>query len=129
MTILRCVDVEQAEAAFASVCSSQAEALFLFFGSEDPVSGESWCPDCVVADPVLRAACARLRPELTLFECPVGVRSEWKGQASHPYRRHGAFRLERIPTLLHLRGDCELGRLVEADCAGTGRVAAFLGAG
>ncbi len=108
------------------LAASRGAALLLFFGSEDPGTGASWCPDCVTADPVLRAACRRERPELTLYECPVGQRSDWKGRADHPYRLHGQVHLNRIPTLLLIEGGCERGRLVEADCARPESVAAFL---
>ena len=102
------------------------EALLLFFGSEDPETGESWCADCVTADPILRAACVRLRPDLALHECPVGPRSAWKNVADHPYRLHPALRLARIPTLIRFTGGCEIGRLVEADCGNPAAVEAFL---
>jgi len=102
------------------------EVLLLFFGSEDPDSGESWCPDCVTADPVLRAAIKRLRPDAPCLECPVGVRSAWKQVADHSYRLHPRLRVQRIPTLIHFINGCEVGRLVEGDCADPDAVAAFL---
>jgi hypothetical protein len=126
MPIQRCSTPEETATAVANLRSSRTTGLFLFFGSEDPVSGESWCPDCVTADPVLRAAVTRLRPELTLYECPVGVRSQWKNRPEHPYRQDPTARLARIPTLLMVVDGCERGRLVEADCAKPELVAAFL---
>lgn len=126
MPVTRCVDPEAAETALAAIRDAEMEAVFLFFGSEEPASGASWCPDCVTADPVLRAACATRRPDLTLHECPVGRRADWKDRPQHPYRLHPLWRLERIPTLVHVCGCVELGRLVEADCADPAVVAAFL---
>jgi Eukaryotic protein of unknown function (DUF953) len=110
----------------ASVSAGRGAALFLFFASEDPVTGASWCPDCVIADPVLRRACTTLRPDLTLYECPVGQRSEWRNQPQHPYRLHPTTRLTRIPTLLFIEQGLERGRLVEGDCAQPAVVEAFL---
>ena len=110
----------------AEVKRPAGEALLLFFGSEDPQTGESWCPDCVTADPVLRAAIVRDRPDLTLYECPVGVRSAWKNVPGHPYRVHPELRVARIPTLIRWRDGCEVGRLIEADCADPAVVAAFV---
>jgi thiol-disulfide isomerase/thioredoxin len=109
------------------VKAAKGSALFVFFGSEDPATGASWCPDCVTADPVLRRACSELRPDLTLHECPVGERSAWKNQPAHPYRLDPDIRLARIPTLIRFDDGCERGRLVEGDCAQVGLVAAFLG--
>jgi len=116
-----------AEAALDRTVSGQADALFLFFGSEDPVTGTSWCPDCVTADPVLRATIATTVPKLTIYECPVGARSAWKGQMDHPYRIHPTFHLERIPTLIRFRAGLDIGRLVESSCADRTAVQAFLG--
>jgi hypothetical protein len=127
MPILRCPTPADTAAALARVRGQRGAALFLFFGSADPETGQSWCADCVTADPVLRSACARLRPELALHECPVGPRSAWKNQPGHPYRQDGELHLERIPTLVRYVDGLERGRLVEADCAVPERVAAFLG--
>ncbi|HAT11024.1 MAG TPA: hypothetical protein DCS97_10620, partial [Planctomycetes bacterium] len=88
MPFVRCPTIADADAAHQRVVATQADALFLFFGSEDPVSGASWCPDCVTADPVLRATIAAQAPGLTVYECPVGARSAWKGVMDHPYRVH-----------------------------------------
>ena len=81
----------------------------------------------VIADPIIRALCVKLRPDLTLYECPVGERSEWKDQPEHPYRVHPQWRLERIPTLVLIEDGCERGRLGEADCQDPATVEAFLG--
>lgn len=126
MPISRLATIAEVEAHLASVHAGQGSALYLFFGSEDPTTGASWCPDCVIADPILRRACTTLRPDLTLYECPVGLRSEWKNQPQHPYRLHPTARLARIPTLLFLEHGMERGRLVEGDCAQAAVVEAFL---
>lgn len=126
MPIVRCASPAELDPIIDRLRGEAGAGLLLFFGSEDPATGESWCPDCVTADPVLRAACARLRPELTLYECPVGPRSAWKNVPDHPYRLHPALRLARIPTLIRFAGGCEIGRLVEADCGKPAAVEAFL---
>ena len=126
MPISRLATVAEVDAHLAQLIAARGSALYLFFGSEDPTTGASWCPDCVIADPVLRRACATLRPDLTLYECPIGLRSAWKNQPQHPYRLHPATRLTRIPTLVFLEHGLERGRLVEADCAHAAVVEAFL---
>jgi hypothetical protein len=127
MAIVRCAEPPAAAAAITAITARQGSALFVFFGSEDPATGQSWCPDCVTADPILRRSCAELRPDLVLHECPVGLRSEWKNRPEHPYRTHPGFRIERIPTLLLVEDGCERARLVEGECAKPGLVRAFLG--
>jgi hypothetical protein len=126
MAIARCGSPQELLPMLMHTRTGGGSALFLFFGSEDPATGASWCPDCVTADPVLRAACLRERPDLTLYECPVGQRSEWKNRPEHPYRGHPDLRIARIPTLVLFEDGCERGRLVEADCAKPDAVAAFL---
>ncbi|MBA3684486.1 MAG: DUF953 domain-containing protein [Planctomycetes bacterium] len=126
MPIARCATPAEAETALAAIVGTGGSALFLFFGSEDPQTGSSWCPDCVTADPVLRRACTTLRPDLVLHECPVGERSAWKNVPAHPYRIHPVWRVQRIPTLVLIEGGCERGRLIEADCGRPDSVAAFL---
>lgn len=126
MPIVRCPSPAEAAAVADTLVATQGDALFLFFGAEDPQTGESWCPDCVTADPVLRRTIATTRRDLTVYECPVGQRADWKNQPQHPYRLHPLFRVARIPTLLFISKGVERGRLVEADCAQTRIVEAFL---
>ncbi len=126
MPIRRLALPADASATLDRVVAAEESALFLFFGAEDPQTGQSWCPDCVTADPILRRAITSLRPDLTLYECPVGARSEWKNQPEHPYRLQPIFRIARIPTLIFLERGLERGRLVETDCAVPTAVAAFI---
>lgn len=127
MPFVRCMTPADAQTALDRVVQTRSDALFLFFGSEDPATGASWCPDCVTADPVLRATIAAAAPALPVHECPVGARSAWKGVMDHPYRVHPAFRLQRIPTLIRFRAGLDVGRLVEGPCADPAAVRAFLG--
>jgi hypothetical protein len=127
MPFVRCPTSADAQTALDRVVQAQGDALFLFFGSEDPVTGASWCPDCVTADPVLRATIKATAPGLSVHECPVGLRSAWKGNMAHPYRVHPAFHLARIPTLIRFQRGIDIGRLVEASCADPAAVRAFLG--
>ncbi len=127
MPFVRCQTTIDTQAALDRVVQAQGDALFLFFGSEDPGTGESWCKDCAMADPVLRATIAKAAPGLTVYECPVGARVDWKGQMEHPYRVHPTFHVQRIPTLIRLRGGIDIGRLVEGPCADAAAVTAFVG--
>ena len=128
MPFVRCAVPEDAARAWDACVAGRRTAAFLVFGGTQPDTGVSWCPDCTVADPVLRGTIARLRPDLTVHECPVAARSDWKGNAAHPYRLHAGLRISRIPTLILLVDGIERGRLVESDCADAAGVAAFLAA-
>jgi Eukaryotic protein of unknown function (DUF953) len=126
MPIVRLATPAEVQNRLLASTATGETALYVFFGSEDPVTGESWCPDCVTADPILRRACTTLRPDLVLYECPVGARSSWKNQPDHPFRVHPTLRVARIPTLLFIENGLERGRLVEADCAQPAVVEAFI---
>lgn len=127
MPFVRCQTPADAQTALDRVVAEQGDAVFLFFGSADPTTGASWCPDCVTADPVLRATLAALAPGLIVYECPVGLRSDWKGRMDHPYRVHPTFHLARIPTVIRFQRGIDIGRLVEASCADRAALAAFVG--
>eukprot|EP00727_Mastigamoeba_balamuthi_P007924 m51a1_g3752 hypothetical protein (134) ;mRNA; r:76882-77283 len=131
MPIVRVSTHAEAEAIIAEHVSKRQSALFLFFGTEDPQTGDSWCPDCVIAHPGVRAAARKLRPELVLYELPVGARSDWRGESgkSNPYRVDERFRIECVPTLCR----CEAGavpagapRLVEEQLVDEKALEAFL---
>lgn len=126
MPFLRCPTPADADRVYQELVVAKGTALFSFFGSEDPQTGQSWCPDCVTADPVLRATLRRERPELTVHECPVGLRSDWKNHPEHPYRIHPVFQIPRIPTIVLIVDGILRGRLVEGDCARADLVAAFV---
>lgn len=53
-----------------SIDSQQEKVFLLFFGSEDPATQQSWCPDCVIADPRIRKQLLTV-PDSVLLECPV----------------------------------------------------------
>jgi hypothetical protein len=128
MAIVRLATPAEVRATLDRLQRTSGDALLLFFGSEDPGTGASWCPDCVIADPILRRACATLQGDLTLYECPVGERQAWKQRPEHPYRTDPDLHVERIPTLIRVRQGILVGRLVEADCQQRDLVAAFLSA-
>lgn len=72
------------------------KVFVLFFGSEEAATGQSWCPDCVIADPLIRRAILQV-PDAVLIEAPVGLRDAWKGNPSHPYRVK--YNVPALPTL------------------------------
>merc|ERR1711916_236725 len=85
----------------------------VFIGSEDPGTGESWCSDCVISDPIIRG---NVPQGATLVECPVGDRAVYKNNPDHPYRTHPEIALTAIPTLIAWGQDGPGARLVEGEC-------------
>ncbi|KAH6578554.1 hypothetical protein BASA60_003599 [Batrachochytrium salamandrivorans] len=81
----------------STIATSQGPVFVLFFGTEVSTTGESWCPDCVIADPLIRRTIARI-PDAVLVEAPAGGRgAEYKGSL---YRSHPDIKLVAVPTLI-----------------------------
>ena len=115
-SITRHNDYNEGYSALKQLIESRATFLGLFFGTETP-SGESWCPDCVLACPPARGACRRLLPEVPLHEFAVGDRNEWKRPSKpHPFREDKTIGIERIPTLIRWVDGKMVGKLVEGEC-------------
>ncbi|CAG8565077.1 10269_t:CDS:2 [Acaulospora morrowiae] len=91
----------------------------LLFGTEDPSTGSSWCPDCVIADPLIRRHFSNeAHPESVLVEVPVGTRSQYKGRPDNPYRTHPRIQLKAIPTLIKWSANGSDDKsLVEDECS------------
>lgn len=76
----------------------------LFTGSKSLTTGESWCPDCVVAEPIIDemtkdSAIAGLDVHfVTVF---VGNREVWR-DPSVGFRTDSGLKLTCIPTLLEI---------------------------
>ncbi|XP_057294799.1 thioredoxin domain-containing protein 17-like [Hydractinia symbiolongicarpus] len=76
-----------------------SKIFVLFTGSKDSNSGESWCPDCVKADPVIKNNISKIPSDAVFITCSVGDRSTWKDPAS-PFRTHPKLLLKGVPTLM-----------------------------
>ncbi|KAF7724100.1 Thioredoxin domain-containing protein 17 [Apophysomyces ossiformis] len=99
------------------------KVFVLFFGTEMPETSESWCPDCVIADPVVRKAVSSVSNSV-LIEAAVGLRNDWKGNTTHPYRVR--FNVPAIPTLYKWTANGPGERLVEEECADSAKLEAFV---
>ncbi|PIA12784.1 hypothetical protein COEREDRAFT_67918 [Coemansia reversa NRRL 1564] len=115
---MKCVRVTDPKKFDEVVCTAlrDSSAVFvLFFGREDPSSGVSWCPDCVIADPIVRSALANIKNAI-LLEVPVDRASNLTSP-TNIFRHRKDIMLGRIPTLMRwtLNGPMKL-RLVEDEC-------------
>ncbi|KNE71625.1 hypothetical protein AMAG_16183 [Allomyces macrogynus ATCC 38327] len=129
MKAKRINDAAEFETTIAEIVAAAPGPVYVvFFGTELPETGESFCPDCVVADPTIRRALLAHAnsANLTLVEVPIGDRASWRS-ADNFYRAHEQIQLERIPTLIRWTADGAAERLVEDDCADADKLAAFLG--
>ncbi|TRY62654.1 hypothetical protein TCAL_00868 [Tigriopus californicus] len=98
--------VEGFEAFEAKLADIQREfagktVLVLFSGSKDPKTHQSWCPDCVTAEPVVQACLDKApEPEQVVFlYVGVGSREFWKDPQCI-FRTHQSTQLKAVPTLI-----------------------------
>ncbi|KAI8928949.1 hypothetical protein BC831DRAFT_446526 [Entophlyctis helioformis] len=116
MKIIRVNDAAKFDAVLAETLAAAPGRVFgLFFGTEEPSTGNSWCPDCVIADPLVRKAIGTVANS-TLIEAPAGLRSEYR--ANNPYRNHPEVKLVAVPTLVEFTPAGKRKQaLIEAECA------------
>lgn len=87
------------------------DVFVLFCGSKNS-AGESWCPDCVTAEPVIYSTLDELADSsTTLICCSVGDRIMWK-DPNNVFRKN--LSLKAVPTLIKHGSASE--RLVEHEC-------------
>ncbi|KAJ6655728.1 hypothetical protein lerEdw1_004781 [Lerista edwardsae] len=90
---------------------SLGRRVFAYFsGDKEPGSGVSWCPDCVKAEPIVRAELAHLPEGSTFVYCQVGSKAYWK-DPENEFRKQ--LKLTAVPTLLKY-GTSQ--KLVEEEC-------------
>lgn len=100
MKAVRVNEIDNFDKQVQEAVNESSSVYVVFFGTETPETSESWCPDCVIADPLIRKAILTHAPsDAVLLEAPVGLRGDWKGNTSHPYRTRKDFDLPAIPTL------------------------------
>ncbi|KAJ2775810.1 hypothetical protein H4R18_005936 [Coemansia javaensis] len=115
---MRCIRVDEPaefDRLVAEALTESRDVFVLFFGREQAGTGVSWCPDCVIADPLVRRAIAKVEGSI-LLEVPVDPRSNTASPA-HIFRERGDVQLGCVPTLLRwtAAGPSQR-RLVEDEC-------------
>ncbi|KAI8434561.1 hypothetical protein MSG28_003107 [Choristoneura fumiferana] len=85
--------------------------VLFYFDSKLPDGVTSWCPDCVVAEPVVRACLNDVKKDLIFVHVDCGPRDFYRDPQC-VFRTDGRSKIRRIPTLLRWKGP----RLEEAEC-------------
>lgn len=92
--------------AFKKMANTNEKFIVIFTGSNKEGTNESWCPDCVVANPTIKKLIdAGTRPVLHGIVTP----KEWLGNASHPYRTN--YQAAGVPTVILYKGNTALHRV------------------
>lgn len=77
----------------------KVDIFFSFIGKVDAKTGESWCPDCVAAEPVIEKYIPEISEDNVFIVCVVGDRMKWKDPQC-VFRTDPDTLLKGIPTLL-----------------------------
>ena len=78
----------------------KSKDIYCFFCGDKDENGKSWCPDCVVSEPVVRGCLKILEDSDAVFlYCAVGDRDYWKDR-NNEFRTHSALKLTGVPTLM-----------------------------
>jgi len=120
-TVVKVEGFEAFQAKVAELAATGEDVFVMFSGSKDS-NGESWCPDCVVAEPVVTAAMEKAPPGSHYLYVGVGGRAAWKDPAG-VFRTSKDTLLKSVPTLVKW-GTAQ--RLQEEQCADPGLVAMLL---
>ncbi|XP_015368406.1 PREDICTED: thioredoxin domain-containing protein 17-like [Diuraphis noxia] len=89
--------------ALMKILEESKQQTFVVFTGTPNESGESWCSDCVVADPVIKKQIEHNEEHLkdtNIVYAQVGKREEWKNNNENPFRLDKKIRLQFLPTLL-----------------------------
>ena len=79
-------DTDSFKAAFQAKAASGEKFVVIFTGTINEATGESWCPDCVVAKPNI-ARIVEAGSSDKAFLKGIVSRNEWMGNKDHPYRQ------------------------------------------
>ena len=100
--------------------------VFVLMYGERKENGDSWCPDCTAALPVIETALEARSGPSTLVECTV-AREEYKGKPEYAYRTHARVALKAIPQLIKWSAEGSAPpSLVEEDAGNAEKVAALV---
>ncbi|XP_050678567.1 thioredoxin domain-containing protein 17-like isoform X2 [Leptidea sinapis] len=77
--------------------------VFVYFSGSKNADGNSWCPDCVEAEPVIKSYFTELQKNIIFVYVDVGDRDYWKNKAC-PFRTDSRIKLMVIPTLIKWKG-------------------------
>ncbi|KAH9413093.1 Thioredoxin domain-containing protein 17 [Dermatophagoides pteronyssinus] len=89
------------------------KVILLFTGTKKS-DGKSWCPDCVVADPVIESVVKEILDSDMVFATVfVGDLPSWKS-SDNAFRKHPTFSINCVPTLINVKMNM---RLEEGGCA------------
>ncbi|KAI8851897.1 hypothetical protein BC829DRAFT_415034 [Chytridium lagenaria] len=104
----------------ALLASTPGRVFVVVFASEDAQTGQSWCPDCVIAHPKIRKGVNGVEGAVILTD-----EFRWRSPASF-FRTHPIFKTTKVPTLYEVGKNGEvLQQLIEAEAYDDALLAKF----
>ncbi|XP_078278644.1 thioredoxin domain-containing protein 17 [Rhinoraja longicauda] len=91
------LEVSGYEAFMEAVERHKGKTIFAYFTGSKDKDGVSWCPDCVEAEPIVRAELQKMPKGSIFIYCQTGARPEWKNVAN---KFRTKLNLTGVPTLL-----------------------------
>ncbi|XP_006756359.1 PREDICTED: thioredoxin domain-containing protein 17 isoform X1 [Myotis davidii] len=88
----------------------KGKTIFAYFTGSKDAEGKSWCPDCVLAEPVVREGLKHISEACVFIYCQVGEKPYWK-DPNNDFRTN--LKITAVPTLLKY-GTPQ--KLVESEC-------------
>lgn len=88
---------------YTRAIDSRGPPVFFYFSGSKLPDGNSWCPDCVEAEPVVRHYLSELDKSIIFVYVDVGDREYWKDKEC-PFRTDSRSKLMVIPTLIKWKG-------------------------
>lgn len=85
--------------AISQYSDSSASVFVLFSGGAKDESGQSWCPDCVAAKPIIEEGLKSAPDDGIFIYCNVGNRPYWK-DPNNDFRKDEKLKLTCVPTLI-----------------------------
>ncbi|EDO42121.1 predicted protein [Nematostella vectensis] len=118
------LQVENCAELFEKIEEQKGKRIFVMFIGAIDETGDSWCPDCVRAEPNVEKAVENFQGDknaAVFILAIVGDRPTWK-DPNNEFRVHEKLRLKSIPTLMEWNttkeplGDeqCQKAELVES---------------
>ncbi|KAL5016679.1 hypothetical protein ScPMuIL_006268 [Solemya velum] len=107
------IHVEGHDGYTKAVDENKGKTMFVLFSGSPSQNGESWCPDCVTAKPVVERNLQYVDKDAVFIHCGVGDRAFWK-DPKNIFRTDPKLKLKSVPTLLRV-GKPQ--RLEEEKCA------------
>ncbi|OMJ18530.1 Thioredoxin-like protein Clot [Smittium culicis] len=99
--------------------------MYVYVGRESQSTGESYCPDCTKAIPIIAKALDSFGARYTLLKVPVDGPQDTNSE-TYAFRKRRDTNLTAVPTLIAYNSQGITGRLVESQLLNYNNIIRFL---